>query len=79
MPANTLRSDLPIVYVLTVVSKNAAGKLVINGLYIGDDVECFERAAELSLKVNFVMMDREIREGGRIPRSARIQIHVARQ
>jgi len=54
--------DLPIVYVLTVVSKNAAGKLVMNGLYIGDDFECFERAAELSLKVNFFMMDREIRK-----------------
>jgi hypothetical protein len=49
-----------IVYVLTVVSKNAAGKLVLNGLFIGDDTECFERAAELSLKVNFLMMDREI-------------------
>jgi hypothetical protein len=52
--------DLPIVYVLTVVSKNAAGKLVMNGLYIGDDFECFERAAELSLQVNFFMLDREI-------------------
>jgi nickel-dependent lactate racemase len=49
-----------IVYVLTVVSKNAAGKLTLNGLFIGDDAECFERAAELSLKVNFLMMDREI-------------------
>src|SRR5271169_4495125 len=41
--------SLPIVYVQTVVSKNAAGKLVINGIFIGDDTECFERAAELSL------------------------------
>jgi nickel-dependent lactate racemase len=49
-----------IVYVQTVVSKNAAGKLALNGLFIGDDAECFERAAELSLKVNFKMMDREI-------------------
>jgi nickel-dependent lactate racemase len=54
--------NLPIVYALTVVSKNATGKLVINGLYIGDDFECFERAAELSLKVNFFMMDREVRK-----------------
>ncbi|HUQ90303.1 MAG TPA: lactate racemase domain-containing protein [Bryobacteraceae bacterium] len=53
---------LPIVYVHTVVAKNAAGKLVVRGLYAGDDAECFERAAELSLKVNFVMMDREIRK-----------------
>ena len=53
---------LPIVYVQTVLSKNAAGELVMRGLYIGDDVECFERAAELSRKVNFVMLDREIRK-----------------
>ena len=55
-------THLPIVYVQTVMAKNAAGKLVVRGLYIGDDVECFERASELSLKVNFVMMDREIKK-----------------
>src|SRR5205814_8551800 len=43
-------------------SKNAAGQLALRGIYIGDDVECFERAAELSLKVNFQMMDREIKK-----------------
>lgn len=49
-----------IVYVQSVVSKNVAGRLVMRGLFIGDDNECFERAAELSLKCNFLMMDREI-------------------
>jgi nickel-dependent lactate racemase len=53
---------LPIVYVQTVLSKNAAGKLVVRGLYIGDDVECFERAADLSFRVNFQLMDREIKK-----------------
>ena len=52
--------DLPIVYVLTVVGKNKAGQLAVKGLFIGDDVECFERAAELSLKVNFEMLDRPL-------------------
>ncbi len=51
-----------IVYVQTVVNKNAAGQLVMRGMFIGDDTECFERAAELSLKCNFLMMDREIRK-----------------
>jgi nickel-dependent lactate racemase len=51
-----------IVYVLTVVGKNDAGELVLRGLFIGDDTECFERAAELSLKCNFMMMDREIKK-----------------
>src|ERR1700728_922648 len=53
---------LPIVYVQTVVGKNPAGQLVIRGLYVGDDVECFELAAALSLQVNFKMMDREIKK-----------------
>ena len=53
---------LPIVYIQTVVSKNEAGELAIRGLYIGDDAECFELASELSLQVNFVMMDREIQK-----------------
>ena len=53
---------LPIVYVQTVVGKNAKGELVLRGLYVGDDAECFERAAELSLQVNFLMLDREIKK-----------------
>ena len=44
------------------MNKNAKGELVMRGMYIGDDTECFERAAELSLKCNFLMMDREIRK-----------------
>jgi nickel-dependent lactate racemase len=54
--------NLPIVYVQTVVGKNAAGELVLRGMYVGDDAECFERAAELSLQVNFLMLDKEIRK-----------------
>src|SRR3984885_5568530 len=33
---------MPIIYVQTVVAKNAVGKLVIRGMYVGDDAECFE-------------------------------------
>ncbi len=55
-------TDLPLVYALTVVGKNQAGKLVIRGLFVGDDHDCFEQAAALSLKVNFQMMDREIKK-----------------
>jgi len=51
-----------IVYVQTVVNKNAAGDLVMRGLFIGDDTECFELAAALSLKCNFILMDREIKK-----------------
>lgn len=44
---------LPIVYVLTVVGRRPDNELVVRGLFIGDDVECFHRAAELSHAVNF--------------------------
>ncbi|HEY0161670.1 MAG TPA: lactate racemase domain-containing protein [Edaphobacter sp.] len=54
--------NLPIVYVQTVVGKNDAGKLVVRGVYIGDDTECFDLAAALALQVNFKMLDREIKK-----------------
>ncbi len=53
---------LPVVYVLTVVSSEGARGLVTRGLFAGDDVECFHRAAALSLKVNFTLLEREIRK-----------------
>jgi nickel-dependent lactate racemase len=53
---------LPIVYVLTVIGRSAEGGLAVRGLFIGDDVECFHRAAALSLKVNFETLDAPIRK-----------------
>jgi nickel-dependent lactate racemase len=53
---------LPIVYVLTVIDKDPHGQFVVRGLYIGDDAECFNRAAELSLKVNFELLDEPLRK-----------------
>ena len=53
--------DLPIVYVQTVVGSTDSGP-VTRGLYIGDDIECFNKAAELSLKVNFQMLEEPIKK-----------------
>jgi nickel-dependent lactate racemase len=53
---------LPIVYVLTVIGRKEDGELALRGLFIGDDIECFNLAAELSLKVNFEMLDEPIRK-----------------
>ncbi len=53
---------LPIVYVQTVVGRAKDGKLAVRGLYIGDDLECFLRAAELSLAVNFEMLSKPIKK-----------------
>lgn len=58
--SDNFAKHLPIVYVLTVVGKDPSGKLVVKGLFIGDDYECFERASELSLKVNFTMLDKPL-------------------
>jgi nickel-dependent lactate racemase len=55
-------NHLPIVYVQTVVGRRADGGLAVRGLYIGDDVECFLRAAELSLKVNFEILEEPIKK-----------------
>jgi nickel-dependent lactate racemase len=52
---------LPIVYVLTVVGATQAGQ-VTRGLFIGDDIECFHRACELALKVNFTMLDEPLKK-----------------
>ncbi len=55
-------AHLPIVYVLTVVGRRADGELAVRGLFIGDDLECFQRAAQLSLKVNFEMVEKPIQK-----------------
>src|ERR1700722_16848321 len=52
--------DMPIVYVLTVIARRAEGGLALRGLFVGDDFECFHLAAELSLKVNFEILDQPI-------------------
>ena len=55
--------DLPIVYILTVRAKDEeSGRMVTRGLFIGDGFECFEKASQLSLETNFIMVDHEIRK-----------------
>ena len=55
--------NLPIVYMQTVLSKDCSdNKLKIRGLYIGDDIECFNLAAQLSLDVNFIMLDKPLKK-----------------
>ena len=55
-------NNVPIVYVQTVVGRRNDGGLAVRGLFIGDDAECFYRASELSLKVNFEMVEKPIRK-----------------
>ncbi len=54
--------ELPIVYVLTVVGVNSEGVQQTYGLFVGDDLEVFDRAARLSLQVNFVMVEKPLKK-----------------
>jgi len=54
--------SLPIIYVLTVIGKDETENSVVRGLFIGDDIECFNLAAALSLKVNFFMLDEPLKK-----------------
>lgn len=54
--------DLPIIYIQTVLAKNSQGLLELKGLFIGDDFECFRKAADLSLETNFIMVEKPIRK-----------------
>jgi nickel-dependent lactate racemase len=60
--SDNFAQDLPIIYVQTVVSRGADGQLKVRGLYIGDDMECFNLAAALSLKVNFQMVEKPLKK-----------------
>ena len=54
--------NLPIVYIHTVIGRNEEGKLVVRGLFIGDDIEVFRLAADLSLKVNFNVLEKPLKK-----------------
>lgn len=54
--------NLPIVYIQTVLSKGDDGQMKLRGLFIGDDFECFQRAADLALETNFIMVEKPIRK-----------------
>ena len=51
-----------VVYVLTVIGKDADGSNVMKGLFIGDDEVCFQQAAELSVKVNLQLLEEPLQK-----------------
>ncbi len=56
-------SMLPhLVYVQTVVGRTGRGGMAVRGMYVGDDVEVFTRAAALSLEVNFEMLAQPLKK-----------------
>ncbi|MCF8381489.1 MAG: lactate racemase domain-containing protein [Bacteroidales bacterium] len=55
-------ADLPLVYIQSVISKDENNKLATRGLFIGQGRECFDLAAELSLQVNFQLLDKALKK-----------------
>ncbi|CAN0349873.1 unnamed protein product, partial [Ectocarpus sp. 8 AP-2014] len=61
--ADDFLQTLPLVYILTVIGPAGnSGGLALRGLFIGDDEECFNAAAKLSLEVNFTLVPRPIQK-----------------
>ncbi len=55
-----LQKELDLWYILTVMGTNEqTGNVEMRGFYIGNDIECYNLACDLSLKVNFTMLERE--------------------
>lgn len=50
--------NLGVLYILTVMARDESGEMLMKGLYVGDDHETFARAAELSQRLNVVLLDR---------------------
>ena len=53
---------LPLLFVLTVIGPRENGSLAVRGLFIGDDVRCFEQAAALSVQINFTILEEPLKK-----------------
>jgi nickel-dependent lactate racemase len=60
--ASRFLKDYPVVYVLTVVGIDENSGTKVRGLFIGDDDDCFYRAAELAQQVNVIALDRPVKK-----------------
>ncbi|MBO5899746.1 MAG: DUF2088 domain-containing protein [Lentisphaeria bacterium] len=60
---NTFLADRPIVYMLTVLSKNEeTGKMALRGFYSGDNEDAFKLAAKLSVETNLQLLDKPLKK-----------------
>ena len=54
-----LQEQLDLWYILTVMGTNdTTNEVEMKGLYIGNDIQCYDMACNLSLQVNFNLLDR---------------------
>lgn len=54
--------DLPIVYFQTVIGGAEDGSLKMRGLYVSEQEDCFLKASDLALQVNFKMVDKPLKK-----------------
>jgi nickel-dependent lactate racemase len=60
--AEKFLGELPIAYVLTVMEKHkTSSRMIMRGLYVGDDMETFTLGARLSQKVNLDLLDKPLK------------------
>ena len=60
---NTFLADRPLVYMLTVLSKNEeTGKMALRGFYSGDNEDAFKLAAKLSVETNLQLLDKPLKK-----------------
>ena len=60
--ADHFLKDLPIVFMQTVMAKDASGKMVMRGFFTGTGEAPFLAAAKLSVEANFVLLDRPLKK-----------------
>ena len=60
---HTYLSELPLVFIMTVMAKNHnTGKMEMRGLYFGDNDDTFAEAVKLTQQVNLDMMDAPVKK-----------------
>ena len=61
--AEKFLGSLPILYILTVMAKDAGtGQMAMRGLYVGDDMATFAAGARLSQQVNLDLLEKPLRK-----------------
>lgn len=59
---DTFMSELPLCYILTVMEKNQSGDMVMRGLFSGNGMDLFTKAAKLSQKANLDQLDAPLKK-----------------
>lgn len=59
---DTYMADLPLCYVLTVMQKDDTGDMAMRGLFVGDGMDMFTKAAKLAQQTNLDQLDAPLKK-----------------